>query len=132
MCTPNLINTLGNKPEQVQWTVTRGDTSFLKIDFLDLDETTHWNTDGWEYSATSYDPQGDVLDSLTVTPYEGYLIISVPASVTGYWGTKYSNVVADLAFDVQVKIPVEDEFIIWTPVIGTIRVLGNVTPGALL
>ena len=47
-----------------------------------------------------------------------------PASITELWGTGYKSVVTELTFDLQVTIDGET---IWTPLIGTISVLGDIT-----
>jgi hypothetical protein len=130
MCTPSEIKKYGAKPTNVQWTVVRGDTAILQIEFYESDGTTSWDTEGWTYEATVYDTAGDVLDSLDVDLSEGYVTISASPEVTGRWGAGYKSIVAELPFDLQVKIPSESgEDIIWTPVIGNVVVLGDVTPG---
>jgi hypothetical protein len=50
-----------------------------------------------------------------------------PASITELWGTGYKSVVTELTFDLQVTI----DNTIWTPVIGTISVFGDITGGSL-
>lgn len=132
MCNTNLIETYGADPARIQWKVVRGDTASLKIEFLNLDEITYWDNSTWTYLAVSYDPQGDILDELVVTPFAGYVVITAPAALTGYWGTKYASVVAELPFDLQVTIPATGTDTVWTPVIGTICVLGDITPGGTL
>lgn len=129
MCTPT-IEKYGSSPINIQWTVIRGDTATLKIEFFDDDETTVWDTSDWIYLSTAYDPSGDVLDNLTVTADDGFVTITAPALVTKNWGTKYKSVVAELPFDLQVTIP-GDTDTIWTPLVGTICVLGDVSPGSL-
>jgi hypothetical protein len=133
MCAPT-IEKYGASPANIQWTVVRGDNATLKVEFFEDDETTYWDTDGWTFLSTSYDPSGEVLDELTVTDEVGYVTISVPAETTANWGSQYKTVVSELPFDLQVTIPGgsgEDDTI-WTPVVGTICVLGNVTPGGSL
>jgi len=137
-CSPSLEQ-YGAEPVNVQWKVVRGSNGSLTIDFLEIDETTDFDTTGWTYKATSYDPQGDVLDNLPVEATTGSVTITVDSCITERWGNGYKNIVAELQFDLQVTIPVEtvsggvyEESIIWTPVIGTIFVLGNVTPGGSL
>jgi hypothetical protein len=133
MCAPT-VEKYGASPANIQWTVVRGDSATLKIEFFEDDETTYWDTDGWTFLSTSYDPAGEVLDELTVTDEVGYVTISVPAETTANWGSQYKTVVSELPFDLQVTIPGgsgEDDTI-WTPVVGTICVLGNVTPGGSL
>ena len=133
MCAPT-IEKYGASPANIQWTVVRGDDATLKIEFFEDDETTVYDTDGWIYSSTAYEPAGAVLDELTVTEDDGYAIISIPADISINWGTSYKSVVAELPFDLQVTIPggSGEEDTIFTPVIGTICVLGNITPGGSL
>ena len=118
----------GADPARIQWTVVRGDTSPLRIEFCEADETTLFDTTGWEYAATAYDFKGDVLDELEISSGDGYVEITAGPEITALWGTGYSSVVAELAFDLQVTI---DNETVWTPVIGTIKVLGDVTGGSL-
>lgn len=133
MCAPT-IEKYGASPANIQWTVVRGNSATLKIEFFEDDEITYWDTDGWTFLSTSYDPTGDVLDELTVTEEAGYVTISVPAETTLNWGNQYKSVVSELPFDLQVTIPggSGEQDTIWTPVVGTICVLGNVTPGGSL
>jgi hypothetical protein len=131
MCTPT-IEKYGANPANIQWTVVRGDSATLKVEFLEDDEVTYFDTDGWTYSATAYDSTGDILDELEVVGSDGYAEIKISSTVTGYWGTKYKSVVGELPFDLQVTIPQSGDDITWTPVVGTICVLGDVTPGGSL
>lgn len=126
-----MIEKYGAKPANVQWTVVRGDTAFLQVQFYESDETTAFDTDGWTYRATAYDPTGDFLDELEVTGSNGYATIKAAPCLTSNWGSKYSSVVSELKFDLQVTIPEDGEDVVWTPVIGTICVLGDVTSGGL-
>ena len=131
-CSPQ-IQKYGAEPASVQWKVVRGDTATLEVEFLEVDETTPFDTDGWTFKATSYDPTGSVLDDLTVTATTGVATITADACLTENWGTAYKTVVAELPFDLQVTIPGEgSSSIVWTPVIGTICVLGDITPGGSL
>lgn len=132
MCNNNSIKKYGTQPIDMQWSVIRGDTSSLKIEFFNNDENTYWDTTGWTYISTSYDPQSDILDLITVTGYPGYAILTASEELTSYWGTKYGSVVAELPFDLQVVIPTDGTPITWTPILGTIRVLGDVSPGSIL
>jgi hypothetical protein len=121
LCSPEIF---GADPARIKWNIVRGDTSPLRIEFLEDDEVTYFDTSDWTYEATSYDPQSDVLDSLEVTAGEGYVDIMAPSCITKYWGTGYKSVVTELTFDLQVTI---DENTIWTPMIGTISVIGDIT-----
>lgn len=132
MCNP-LIEKYGADPVYVQWKVVRGDTALLKVQFLESDEVTYFDTDSWTYSATAYDPTGDILDELSVAADNGFVTIKASPSVTKNWGTKYASVVSELKFDLQVTIPTDgEEDTVWTPVIGTICVMGDVSPGSNL
>ena len=133
MCTPT-TEKLGATPANIQWTVVRGDSSTLIVDFLEDDEVTGWDIDTWSFAATAYDVTGDILDELTVTVSGHTAKIFVSADITKNWGTRYTSVVAELPFDLQATIPAESgdpEDTIWTPVLGTICVLGDITPGGL-
>jgi hypothetical protein len=130
-CSPQ-IQKYGADPASVQWKVVRGDTASLEVDFLELDENTPFDTDGWTFKATSYDPTGQVLDDLLVTANTGSVTITADPCITEKWGNTYKTIVAELPFDLQVIIPSEGESIVWTPIIGTICVLGDITPGGSL
>jgi hypothetical protein len=130
MCSP-AIEKFGATPANIQWTVVRGDTATFRVDFLENDEITYFDTSDWTYAATAYDRSADVLDELEVEVHEGYVIVRALSEVTANWGSSYRSVVAELAFDLQVIIDDEDGLITWSPVIGTICVLGDVTPGSI-
>jgi hypothetical protein len=121
LCSPEIF---GADPARIKWNIVRGDTSPLRVEFLEDDETTYFDTSEWTFEATSYDPQSDVLDALEVTAGEGYVDIMAPASLTQFWGTGFKSVVTELTFDLQVTI---DSDTIWTPLIGTISVIGDIT-----
>ena len=125
ICSPEVF---GADPANITWQVVRGDTATIRVEFLENDEATYYDTTDWEYSATTYDFLGDVLDELTVTPGSGYVDITAPYEITELWGAGYRSLSAELAFDLQVAI---DADTIWTPVLGTIRVLADVTGGRL-
>lgn len=128
MCT-SIIDKYGISPISIQWKVVRGDTAILKVDFLELDEVTGFNTADWQYNATTYDASGDILDDLPVTSEGSSITILAPASVSAYWGSGYKNVVAELPFDLQVTL---EDGMVWTPIVGTVCVIGDVTPGGSL
>ena len=124
-CGPEIF---GADPANVQWTIVRGDTSPLRIEFLEDDELTPYNTEGWEYSASAYDSRGDIIDELEVVSGEGYAEIRIPTEISEQWGVGFNRIVGELPFDLQVII---DDETVWTPVIGTIKVLGDITGGTL-
>ena len=121
LCAPEIF---GADPARIKWNIVRGDTSPLRVEFLQDDEVTYFDTSDWTYEATSYDPQSDFLDSLEITPGVGYVDIMAPASITQFWGTGFKSVVTELTFDLQVTIDGET---ILTPLIGTISVIGDIT-----
>lgn len=133
MCTPT-TEKLGATPAHIQWTVVRGDSSTLAVQFLQDDEVTGWNISTWAFSSTAYDSTGDILDELKVTVSGHTATIFISSDITKNWGTKYTSIVAELPFDLQATIPKatgETEDTVWTPVIGSICVLGDISPGSL-
>jgi hypothetical protein len=119
----SVIDEFGSDPTIIKWNVTRGDTSKIKIEFLNNDEVTKFSTSGWEYLSTAYDPKTDIADELEVSSGPGYVIVTAPSDVTENWGTAYNATVAELLFDVQITGP---DFV-WTPIVGTISVIGDVS-----
>jgi hypothetical protein len=128
-CSPEIF---GADPVSIQWRVVRGDTGSLRVEFFQPNEIDFYNTEGWVFRATAYDQSGDILDALDCEPGEGFVDIKAYPSVTKNWGLRYTKNVAELPFDVQVTIPELIEDTVWTPVIGTIFVLGDITPGGTL
>jgi len=122
----------GADPINLQWRVVRGDTASLRVEFYEDNEEDLYSTSGWTYKSTAYDQSGDVLDELDVEFGNGYVVISAPSSITSNWGTRYASNVAELMFDLNVAINNSGEKVIWTPVVGTIYVIGNVTPSGSL
>jgi len=80
-CSPQ-IQKYGADPASIQWKVVRGDTASLEIEFLEIDETTPFDTYGWTYKATSYDATGSILDDLPVTATTGVATITVDPCIT--------------------------------------------------
>jgi len=67
---------------------------------------------------------------LTVTkPSPGTVTITAPASITKDWGQGRTSKVGELLFDLQVTINGSSDAldVIWTPLIGTISVIGDIT-----
>jgi hypothetical protein len=131
MCSPT-IEKFGATPANIQWTVVRGDYASFTVSLLENDEVTGFDTEGWTFSATAYDPTSDVLDDLPVVVDGHVVTVTAPAEITENWGTRYKSVVAELSFDLQAVVPDGNSTITWTPVIGTICVLGDITPGGSL
>jgi len=131
MCAPT-VEKYGASPANIQWTVVRGDTATLLVQFLEDDEITPFDCDDWTFRATAYDPMGNVLDNLTVTVDDNEATITATAAITEDWGTGYNQVAAELRFDLEVIIEGgsgANADTVWTPVIGTICVLSDMTPG---
>lgn len=130
------IDQVGASPINIQWKVVRGDTATLKIEFLEDDEVTPIDISEWTFVSSSYDSSGDTLDELTVEKYTGYVIVTACSDITKFWGVGYRSTVLELPFDLEIIIPnsesgaIEPE-ITWTPVIGTIVVLSDITGTAL-
>lgn len=118
----------GAKPININWDVVRGDTSELRVEFFESDEVTPIDTSGWTFASTTYDFRGDILDRLDVEVSSGYVDIIANSATTALWGSGYDSVVGELAFDLQVTI---DGTRVWTPILGNIRVLGDITNGSL-
>ena len=123
--TPVQIN---NKPVILNWKVTRGDTSTLLVEFLEVDEATYFDLSGWTFEATAYNPKTTSFDELDVSVGNGSVTITASSDITESWGTGVSSNVAELSFDLQVILP---DGTVWTPVMGTIGVRGDVTGGTL-
>ena len=132
MCAP-IIEKFGATPANIQWTVVRGDTATLVVEFLEDDEVTGFDTTDWTYKATAYDPVADLLDDLSVEADGHIVTITAPASVTELWGSSaYKQIAAELKFDLEVIIEGGSGVnadTVWTPVLGTICVLSDITPG---
>lgn len=122
-CGPEIF---GSDPVNIKWSVVRGDTSTLRVDFLDNDEATAYTTTGWTYVSSAYDSKTDIIDELTVTSGSGYAEILIPSDISENWGTLYSGTIAELNFDLKVTLADDT---VWTPVVGTISVIGNVSNG---
>lgn len=118
----------GADPINIKWNVVRGDSSSLRIEFFENNEATAFDTSDWIYFATAYDFKTDILDVLEVVPGTGYVDIKATPDVTSNWGSGYGRTTAELAFDLQITLP--DDVTVWTPVVGTISVIADVT-GAL-
>jgi hypothetical protein len=132
MCAP-IVEKFGATPANIQWTVVRGDTATLVVEFLEDDEVTGFDTTDWSYKATAYDPVADLLDDLAVEADGHIVTITAPASVTELWGSSaYKQIAAELKFDLEVIIEGGSGVnadTVWTPVLGTICVLSDITPG---
>jgi hypothetical protein len=116
-------DTFGANPTNIKWTVVRGDTATLRIEFWDDTETNKQDISTWTFRSSAYDPKDGAYDTLTVTAGTGYVDITAPATLTRTWGNSTKAISAELSFDLQVTIGTK----IWTPIIGTIVVLADVS-----
>ena len=114
---------LGADPVNLQWKVVRGDTARIRIEFYETDGTTYYDTSSWTYSSTAHDPKTDTFYTLTVTPDDGFVDLVAPAEITDSWGNGQKALAGELTFDLEVVIDSQ----VWTPVIGTIVVISDVT-----
>lgn len=125
----NSSNTnIGSSPASVKWDVVRGDTASLLIEFLDDDEVTYFDTTGWEYTSTVFDPKTSEFYELEVVADDGFVTVIATPDITEAWGTGINSVLNELKFDLQVVLPDDTT---WTPIIGVVKVLGDVTGGSL-
>lgn len=115
---------IGASPANIKWTVVRGDTASFKVMFLEKDEVTPIDTTDWTFVSSTYDQKGNVVDTLTVNSGLGYAEIVAPSEVTETWGVGFKNgVILELAFDLEVTTPEK----VWTPIIGTIAVISDIS-----
>jgi hypothetical protein len=124
------VDQFGATPAKIQWSVVRGDTAKLRVQFFQEDELTEYDTDNWTYISTVYNPITQTYDILDIFEGVGYVDIIAQPAVTETWGTGYQNQIAELIFDLQVTIPAvfpETIDTVWTPVIGSISVLADTT-----
>lgn len=121
------LDLFGADPAIIQWTIVRGDTSPLRVYFYEADGVTAIDTSTWEFAASAYDYKNDVTDELQVVAHAGYVDVTALPDITQYWGTGYKTIVSQLGFDLQVTIG----DVVWTPVLGTIKVLADFTGGSL-
>lgn len=112
---------VGSSPANVMWTVVRGDDAKLSLQFLDTDGVTPLNVSGWTYSSKVKTASG--LVSATVTPgASSTVVIHITDEQTSAMDIPTASP-ASYPFDLQVTKADET---VWTPLIGTLRVLPDV------
>jgi hypothetical protein len=127
-CNESNTHIFGSNPANILWSIVRGDTAKLRVSFLEKNEIDEYDTDGWTYDATAYDSKTNTSYPLTTVLVGAYVDIIAPAEITELWGMdKIGSLVAELSFDLQVSLPGSE---IWTPIIGTISVMADVTGGS--
>jgi hypothetical protein len=125
ICSPQIF---GADPATIKWNVVRGDTAILLVEFLEDDEKTFRDTNNWTFTASAHDPISGNTDELEVEEGNGYVSIVAPAFITEGWGSGVGGRIAELKFDLEV---ITEDDITWTPVIGTISVIGDISGGNL-
>ena len=113
---------IGAEPAIVKWRAIRGDTASVMVQFLETDESTPYDTTGWSYLATAFDERINESYALDIQENIGYIKIVASAQMTSQWCVGLKS--GELSFDVQVTTADET---VWTPIIGTISVIGDVT-----
>jgi hypothetical protein len=126
-CSSSSAISIGAEPQNVKWTVVRGDDVAITFEWYEDDGVTAKDTTGWTYLASAYNPKTATKYTLTVSSGAGYVTVSANSAMTAGWGTGSSPIVAELIFDLQVTISGEK----WTPIIGTIVVRADITGSAL-
>jgi hypothetical protein len=119
---------LGVTPVNIRWNVTRGDSSSIRVQFLEANEVTSVDISKWIFEATAFNRKERIFDDLEVKVSGSSVIITATSDLTEFWGTGVNTTVAELTFDLQAII---DRNTVWTPIVGTITVIGDVTGGRL-
>jgi hypothetical protein len=119
---------VGVRPVNIKWVVVRGDSSALKVQFLENDEETSYDITNWQFSATAFSPKDQIFDDLDVSVDGNEITITASSDITEFWGSGVSTTVAELDFDLEVRVSRDT---VWTPIVGTITVVGDVTGGRL-
>ena len=119
---------VGVRPVNIKWVVVRGDSSALKVQFLENDEETSYDITNWQFSATAFSPKDQIFDDLDVSVDGNEITITASSDITEFWGSGVSTTVAELDFDLEVQVSRDT---VWTPIVGTITVVGDVTGGRL-
>lgn len=127
ICEPQGID---NSPINIKWDIVRGDTATLKVEFFENDEETAIDISTWDFIASAYDSATQVNDELDINVGSGYVEIVAEPFITETWGqgNKPGALATKLNFDLQV-ITADD--ITWTPVAGTINVIGDISGSTL-
>jgi hypothetical protein len=117
-------NKFGANPADLKWDVVRGDTATLRVEFYEQNQKQPYNTDNWAYICTVYNRRTKEFYYLDVDADDGVATITATPEITSEWGTGIGNLVAQLDFDLEITM---EDGVVWTPVIGTISVMGDIT-----
>jgi hypothetical protein len=115
---------VGSDPANVKWSVVRGDSATLRVEFFEDDGVTKSSTSGWLAVASTYDYRGDVIDELETQVGDGYVDIIISPETSRLWGVGYRPIAADLGFDLQITLSNQT---VWTPVLGSISVIADIS-----
>jgi hypothetical protein len=121
--TNSISDSFGSDPAFVQWKIVRGDTARIRIEFYQPDGVTYYDISSWSFNSTAYNIKDGGFTTLTVTAGSGYVDITAPASTTTTWGSGQSSIATEMSFDLQVIVDGDT----WTPVVGKITVISDVT-----
>ncbi|CAB4242112.1 hypothetical protein UFOVP222_19 [uncultured Caudovirales phage] len=119
----NIPDSFGADPAFVQWKIVRGDTARIRIEFYQSDGVTYYDISSWSFVSTAYNIKDGGFTTLTVTAGSGYVDITAPAETTADWGSGQSSIATEMSFDLQVIVDGDT----WTPVVGKITVISDVT-----
>jgi hypothetical protein len=120
----SISNKFGANPADLKWDVVRGDTATLRVEFYEQNQKKPYNTDNWTYICTVYNKRTKEFYYLDVDADDGVATITATPEITSEWGTGIGNLVAQLDFDLEITM---EDGVVWTPVIGTISVIGDIT-----
>lgn len=126
-CSPDSPIFIGSEPQNIKWTVVRGDDASATFEWYEDDGVTLKDTSEWTYAASAYDPKTQTSYELDCTPDDGKVTVDILNTISELWGTGSSSIVAELIFDLEITISSKK----WTPVIGTIVVRSDITGSAL-
>jgi len=127
-CSDNQI--LGSDPISIRWNIVEGDTGSLTVDFFENNEVDRFDMTGWVFQSTVFDPKTNSTYVLDVETLEnGSIVITADASTTSSWGNQLPFQTKQLQFDIQ---GVFEGTVVWTPVIGTIVLIGDVSTTEVL
>lgn len=115
---------VGAAPANILWNVVRGDTATLLVNFFENDEVTPIDTNNWTFAASAYDPRTTTKYTLDTDESNSSVNITASPEVTELWGSGVTSTVAELTFDLEVT---RDDGVVWTPIVGQIKVAGDVT-----
>jgi hypothetical protein len=115
---------VGSIPANVTWSVVRGDTATLLVNFLEDDQKTAKDTSSWTFSSSAYNQRTETRYTLETESSPGSVTITADPNTTEEWGDGVAPVVAQLTYDLQVIL---ENDVVWTPIVGSINVIGDVT-----